>query len=225
MNIKLKTSYIRTWKKTFISQHIFHQHWYTCLVALPVHRSRSTVVSATSAPPFQPIRHQRNVYHVSWPSCEPLYAINTSHRKQEIFRNKYPLQWVILPTKESRYRTLFFGSTHLKDGRHFDYCNQPLNMRMRVCYLDCHKAGLCYYLVIHIENLLRPLELFYLHLWRIYWLSLVFCNYLLTNHLIIRRGVVYMSYSQGCCIIWRSFIIVTWVLECTDQHQFSGKWV
>jgi hypothetical protein len=34
-------------------------------------------------------------------------------------------------------------------------------MRMRVCYPDCHEAGLCYYyLVIHIENLLRLLQRF-----------------------------------------------------------------
>jgi hypothetical protein len=46
-------------------------------------------------------------------------------------------------------------------------------MNMRVCYLDCHEAGLCCYLVIHIENLLRPLQLFYFHLWPIYWLSLL----------------------------------------------------
>jgi hypothetical protein len=38
-------------------------------------------------------------------------------------------------------------------------------MRTGVCYLDCHEAGLCCYLVIHIENLLRPLQLFYFHLW------------------------------------------------------------
>jgi hypothetical protein len=46
-------------------------------------------------------------------------------------------------------------------------------MRMRVCYIDCHEAGLCCYLWIHIENLLHPLQLFYFHLWPIYWLSLV----------------------------------------------------
>jgi hypothetical protein len=45
-------------------------------------------------------------------------------------------------------RTPFFGSILLK--------------RLRVCYL-----------VIHIENLLRPLQLFYLHLWLIYWLFLM----------------------------------------------------
>jgi hypothetical protein len=59
-------------------------------------------------------------------------------------------------------RTLLFGSTPLKHGHHFDYSNQPLNMHMRVCYL-----------VIHIENLLCPLQLVYLYLWPIYWLSLV----------------------------------------------------
>jgi uncharacterized membrane protein len=56
----------------------------------------------------------------------------------------------------------------LKYGRHFDYQNQPLNMRMRVCYLDCHEAGLCCYIVINLENLLLPLQLFYFHLCHIY---------------------------------------------------------
>jgi hypothetical protein len=46
-------------------------------------------------------------------------------------------------------------------------------MRMHVCYLDCHEAELCCCLVIHTENLLCPLQMFYFHLWPIYWLSLV----------------------------------------------------
>jgi hypothetical protein len=46
-------------------------------------------------------------------------------------------------------------------------------MGMRVCYLDWHEAGLCCYLVIHIGNTLHPLQLFYFHLWPVYWLSLV----------------------------------------------------
>jgi hypothetical protein len=50
-------------------------------------------------------------------------------------------------------------------------------MCMRVCYVDCHEAGLCCYLVIHIGNLLSPLQLFYFHLWPIYWLSLVSYRY------------------------------------------------
>jgi hypothetical protein len=52
--------------KTFISRHIHHQNSYTRPIALPVrrnpqHRSILTVVSATSVPPFQPLRHQRNI--------------------------------------------------------------------------------------------------------------------------------------------------------------------
>jgi hypothetical protein len=45
-------------------------------------------------------------------------------------------------------RTLLFISTLLKHGHHFDYGNQPLNMSMRVCYIDCHEVGLCCYLLI-----------------------------------------------------------------------------
>jgi hypothetical protein len=37
--IKRKTYDFRTWKKTFISWHILHQHWYTCSIALPVRRN------------------------------------------------------------------------------------------------------------------------------------------------------------------------------------------
>jgi hypothetical protein len=64
MDIKRKTCDIRTWN--FFSRHILHQYWYTCPIALPVrrnqqHRSLLTVVSAISAPPFQLLRHQRNV--------------------------------------------------------------------------------------------------------------------------------------------------------------------
>jgi hypothetical protein len=70
-------------------------------------------------------------------------------------------------------RTLLFGSILLKHGRHFDYWNQPLHIHMRICFLDCHEAGPCCYLVIHIENLLRSLQLFYFHLWLIYWLFLI----------------------------------------------------
>jgi hypothetical protein len=57
------------------------------------------------------------------------------------------LHWVLLHTKNAQ-TTLLFDSTLLKHGRHFDYWNKLLNMRMRVCYLDYHEAGLCCYLVI-----------------------------------------------------------------------------
>jgi hypothetical protein len=79
---------------------------------------------------------------------------------------------------QNAQKTLLLVSTLLKHGRHFDYWNQPLNMRMRACCLDCHEAGLCCYIVITIEDLLRPLQLFYFHLWPIYWLSHVVLSYL-----------------------------------------------
>jgi hypothetical protein len=88
------------------------------------------------------VRHHLRLSNVceriSQLSCEPLYMTNTSHPKQEIFLYEYPVH-----------------------GRHFDYWNQPLNVCMRVYYLDCHEAGLCCHLVIHTENVLHPLQLFY----------------------------------------------------------------
>jgi hypothetical protein len=106
------------------------------------------------------------------PNCERLYAINSSAVNKKI---SLRISFTLSPFahEKSHNRTLLFRSILLKHGRHFDYRNQSLNMCMRACYLDCHEAGLCCYLVIQIENLLLPLQLFYFHLWPIYWLSLV----------------------------------------------------
>jgi hypothetical protein len=95
MDIKRKTYDIQTWKKHLLlgtfSTNIdtLVPSLYQCVET----RSRSIliVVSATSAPPFQPLRHQRNVCHVYLPSFEPLYATNTSHRKHGTFLYEYPL--------------------------------------------------------------------------------------------------------------------------------------
>jgi hypothetical protein len=116
---------------------------------------------------------------ISRPICEPLYGTNISHRKQETFHYEYPLHWVLLHTK-AHNSTLLFGSAAIKHGRHFDYWNQPLNMRMGVCYLDCHEAGLCCYLMIYIANLLHPIQLFCFHLRLIYWLSFAWMKIYLT---------------------------------------------
>jgi hypothetical protein len=126
-------------EKTFISRHTFHQPWYTCSIALPVrrnpqHKSLLTVVSSTSASGRESPETFERPWENLWPTCERLYATNTSHRKQEIFLYEYPLHWVTLLTKKKHKRTLLFGSITLKQGRHFDYWNQP--PKMRVCYLD-----------------------------------------------------------------------------------------
>jgi hypothetical protein len=146
-------------EKTFISQHILHQHWHTCPIALPVrrnlqHRNLLTVVSATSTPPFQPLRHQWNVCHpvVNRFMQQTLPNINRKHLFMNILCSES-----FWPQK-TQNKTLLFGNTLLKHNRHFDYWNQPLNMR--ICYLDCHEAGLCCYLVTHMQNLLHPLHCF-----------------------------------------------------------------
>jgi hypothetical protein len=131
---------IRTWKKKHVFWPTFHQHWYTWPIALPVRRnpqhwSLLTVVSATS---------------VSTCTSSAKCLQHTSHCKQETFLYEYIFYSVLLHTK-SHNRTLLFGSK-LEHSRHFDYWNQLLNMRMRICYLDWHEAGLCCYLVIHIET-------------------------------------------------------------------------
>jgi hypothetical protein len=63
-----------------------HQHWYTSLIALsvrrnPQHRSFLAVVSATVAPPFQPLRHLRDVCHavVNSFTRQTLLTVNRKH--------------------------------------------------------------------------------------------------------------------------------------------------
>jgi hypothetical protein len=161
-------------EEAFISRHILHQHWYTYPNALAVRRNAQdrsvlTVVSATSATPFQLLRHQRNVRRpvVNRFTWQTLPIVNRKHFFMSILCIES-----FCPQK-THSRTMLFGSIPLKHCPYSDYWNQPLNVRMRVFYRDGHEAGLCCYLVIHIENLLRPLQLFYFHLWPIYWLSFV----------------------------------------------------
>jgi hypothetical protein len=101
----------------------------------------------------------------------PLYAINTSHRKYGIFLYKYTrtLHWVLLPTEIAQLNASFRQYTPQARSP-FWLLKQLLNMRMRFCYLDCHDAGLCCYLVIHTESILHIFHLCFFHLWPIYWL-------------------------------------------------------
>jgi hypothetical protein len=151
----------------------------------PQHRSILIAVSATSAPPFQSLRHQRKVFHPVM-NCFMRQTLPTVNRTYFLM-NIFALSSFAHTKKHNR--TLLFGSTLLKHDCHFDYWIQSLNMRLRVCYLDCHDAGLCCYLVIHTENLLRPLQLFHFHLWRIYWFSFVCWEYNLVNLQWWRNGL------------------------------------
>jgi hypothetical protein len=120
-----------------------------------IHFRISVSISSSSAkhlpPSFEPFQRQT------------LPAVNRKH----FFMNILCIG-SFCPQKAKNNRTLLFGSTLLKHGSHFDYWNQPLNMRMRLWYLDYHEPGLCCYLAIHTENLLCPLQLFYFHWWPIY---------------------------------------------------------
>jgi hypothetical protein len=117
--------------------------------------------SSTSAPPSQPFGHQLNVL---LPSGEPLYANTLPIVKRKHFFMNILYVESYCAQKETHNRVQLFGNTLIKHIRHFYCWNQPRNMRMRICYLDCHESGLCCYLVIRIVNLLRPLQLFYVHL-------------------------------------------------------------
>jgi hypothetical protein len=54
-------------------------------------------------------------------------------------------------------------------------------MRMRIYYINCRENGLCCYQVIHIENLLRALQLF-----------ASICN-LFTDSLVLDTDSVYLK--------------------------------
>jgi hypothetical protein len=156
IDIKRTICDIRTWEKRLFLDISFTNSDTSTLVPSLYQcvKTRSIEVFCLLSQPVSPFHRLRlwNVLQrISRPSCEPLYATNTSLRKQETFLYEYPSHWVLLLIKTHK-RTLLFGITHLKHGRHFDYWKQTLNMRMRVCFLDYREGGLCCYLVIHIKT-------------------------------------------------------------------------
>jgi hypothetical protein len=157
--------------KTFISQSIYHQHWYTCPIVLPVrqnpqHRNFFNCCLSHFCTWSGIIRDFRTFLRelldpvVNRFTRQTLPTVNRKHFFMNILCTES------FCSQKTHNITLLFGSTHLTHGHHFDYWNQPLNMH--ISYLDCHEAGLCCNLVICIENLLRPLQLFYFHWCPIY---------------------------------------------------------
>jgi hypothetical protein len=112
------------------------------------------------------------------PRCRPFPTVNRKH----LFMNIFFFALSHFDDIKTHNETLLFGTTSLKHGSHFDYWNQTLNIRMRVCYLDCYEAGLCCYLVIHIQ-------IYYVH----YSCLCQFVAYILTR---IRFFVVFPSPSR-----------------------------
>jgi hypothetical protein len=146
--------------KIFISRHVLHQYWYTCPIVFPVRRNlqnRSFWLLS------QPLPHLRfNLFIISEIFATFLDSIVNRFTWQtlpNVNRKYFFLNILCIESmwpQKARNTTLLFGSTPLKNGRHFDYWNQPLNVFMRVCYLGFHEAGLFCYIVIHTENLLHP---------------------------------------------------------------------
>jgi hypothetical protein len=113
MDIKRKACDIRIWKKkTFIS--------YTCPVTLPVrrnlHRSLLTVSQTHPHPRFSFVIGETFLTKVA-----PLYETHFPTQTGNIFMNILCIEYFCPPPpKKTHSRTLLFGNTLLKRGRHFD---------------------------------------------------------------------------------------------------------
>jgi hypothetical protein len=121
MDIWRKTCDIRTWGRHLFLDISSAKYWYNYLIALPVRRNPRnrnllTVVSATSSPPFQTLRHQRNISHpaVNRFTRQTIPIVN----RKSFFMNILCLESFC--SQKASNRKILFGST-LKHNRHFDY--------------------------------------------------------------------------------------------------------
>jgi hypothetical protein len=85
--------------------------WHFPVRPNPQHRSLFTAVSATSAPPFQPLRHQRNV-------CRPVVNRFKRQSLPSVKRKRFFMDILCTESfcrhKETHNRTLLFGSILFK---------------------------------------------------------------------------------------------------------------
>jgi hypothetical protein len=134
-------------------------------------------LSLESSATFQHLR-------ISRPSCELLYATNTSHGKQETFIYECPLHWVLLPTK-THNRPLLFGDTPQAQSPFWllkpasEHVHAHLLPRLWWSWTvllpsDTHRNP-----ITSITAVLLPL-------WPIYWLSLL-CSYDKSMHVHVTK--------------------------------------
>jgi hypothetical protein len=160
------------WKKTTAERQRNNKKslfYYLTCASKPAHISLLTAVSATSSPPFRPLRHQRNI-------CHPVLNRFTRQTLPTVNRKHFFMNILCIGSFAHRKRTTERCSSVAYSWSMVTILTTETSLcalLMCVCYLDCHEEGLCCYLVIDIGNLLRSLQLFYFHLWPIYWLSLV----------------------------------------------------
>jgi hypothetical protein len=95
----------------------------------------------------QPLPHLRlNFFVISETFLQPFVNRFTLQTLPIVNRNHFFMNILCIEffcPVSKRTKPLLFVSTLLKHGRHFDYWNQSLNMRMRVWCLYCHEAELC----------------------------------------------------------------------------------
>jgi hypothetical protein len=112
LDIKCKTCDIETLKNNFFSAyppptltHLSHHFASAWKPATYVHKSFHCCLNHFRASASTSSLWAKSLPQ-TWlfldPVCEPLYATNTSHRKQETFLEEYPLHWVLLPAKKKR---------------------------------------------------------------------------------------------------------------------------
>jgi hypothetical protein len=130
MDVKRKTRDIRTWKKNIS----FSTYPPPTLIHLS---HRFTSASKQSFDCF--ISHSHTSVSTSSSSTK-LLPLSGKHFRKISLR----ISFVLCPfcSQKTHNRMLLFDSTLLKHSCHFDYWNQPLIMRMRICYVECHGVGL-----------------------------------------------------------------------------------
>jgi hypothetical protein len=94
-------------------------------------------------------------------------------------------------------------------------------LSMRLWYRDYHETGLCCYLVVHIENLLHPLQLFYLNLWPVYWLRLV-C-FRMMWWMVNRNGELFEMKSWWDNLKWYPRVCLDW-LRKSKKYLDRKSW-
>jgi hypothetical protein len=150
-------------KNTFLSRRILHQH----LIHLS-HRSTSASQPAAQksywllSQPLPHLRfnfffHLRNVCHavVNRFTRQTLPTVNRKH----FFMNVLSIE-SLCPQKRKRTAERCSLVVHISSTVAIWLLKPASEHVMRVCYLDYNVAGLCCCPVIHIENLLRALQLF-----------------------------------------------------------------
>jgi hypothetical protein len=151
-------------EETFISRNLLHQHWYTLVPSLyQCVETRSIEVIWLLSQPLPQLRFDLFIISVFSTFLDPLVKCITRQtlptiNRAHIFMNILCVE-SFCPQKRATgvcFSVVYFSSMVVILTTE----TSLVSMRMPVYYLDCHEAELCCCLLIHIENLLRPLQLF-----------------------------------------------------------------